>query len=49
MFIGRPALWGLAHSGEAGVANVIRLLKKELDLAMALSGIKLSKSFLFKF
>jgi len=31
-------LWGLAHSGEAGVVSIIRLLKKELDLAMALSG-----------
>jgi hypothetical protein len=31
-------LWGLAHSGETGVVSIIRLLKKELDLAMALSG-----------
>ncbi|XP_046450627.1 hydroxyacid oxidase 1-like isoform X2 [Daphnia pulex] len=38
VFFGRPTLWGLAHSGEAGVVSIIRLLKKELDLAMALSG-----------
>jgi hypothetical protein len=38
VFLGRPVLWGLAHSGEAGVVSIIRLLKKELDLAMALSG-----------
>ncbi len=38
VFIGRPILWGLAHSGEAGVRNVIQILKKELDLVMALSG-----------
>jgi len=31
-------LWGLAHSGQTGVNNIIQLLKKELDLAMALSG-----------
>jgi len=38
VFVGRSILWGLAHSGEVGVRNVIQLLKKELDLAMALSG-----------
>jgi len=30
----------LAHSGEAGVRNVIQILKKEFDLVMALSGEK---------
>lgn len=38
VLIGRPVLWGLAVSGEAGVAHVISLLKEELDVAMALSG-----------
>lgn len=38
IFIGRPVLWGLAYNGEAGVTSVIRLLKKELDLSMALTG-----------
>jgi len=37
-FVGRPILWGLAHSGEEGVKSIIKLLKMELDLAMALSG-----------
>jgi len=38
VFIGRPSLWGLAHSGEEGVYNVLKLLKDEFHLAMALSG-----------
>jgi len=38
VFVGRPILWGLAHSGEDGVFNVLNLLKEELHLAMALSG-----------
>jgi len=38
-FIGRPVLWGLSAGGESGVKNVIQLLKKEFDLAMALAGI----------
>ncbi|XP_046636059.1 hydroxyacid oxidase 1-like [Daphnia pulicaria] len=37
-FFGRPTLWGLAHSGEEGVKNIIQLLKTEIDVAMALSG-----------
>ena len=36
--IGRPYLWALAAAGEAGVRDVLRLLKEELALAMALSG-----------
>ncbi|NUT42216.1 MAG: alpha-hydroxy-acid oxidizing protein [Thermoactinospora sp.] len=35
---GRPVLWGLAVAGEHGAREVLRLLKDELDLAMALSG-----------
>jgi isopentenyl diphosphate isomerase/L-lactate dehydrogenase-like FMN-dependent dehydrogenase len=38
VFIGRPVLWGLAHSGEAGVSGVLRLLNEELALAMQLAG-----------
>jgi 4-hydroxymandelate oxidase len=38
VLIGRPVLWGLAVGGEAGVRHVLRLLRDELDLAMALSG-----------
>jgi isopentenyl diphosphate isomerase/L-lactate dehydrogenase-like FMN-dependent dehydrogenase len=38
VLVGRAVLWGLAADGEAGVAYVLRLLKDELDLAMALAG-----------
>jgi len=38
VLVGRPILWGLAADGEAGVAWVLRHLKEELDLAMALAG-----------
>jgi (S)-2-hydroxy-acid oxidase len=38
VFVGRPALWGLAYAGEAGVKAVLTILHKELELAMALSG-----------
>lgn len=37
--VGRPILWGLAVDGEAGVRHVLTLLRDELDLAMALSGV----------
>lgn len=36
--IGRPALWGLAVGGAAGVQDVLQLLRDELDLALALAG-----------
>ena len=38
VLIGRPVLWGLAVDGQAGVAFVLQTLRRELDLAMALSG-----------
>ncbi len=38
VLIGRPALWGLAVDGEAGVRRVLELLKAELELALALCG-----------
>ncbi|MBH8563031.1 alpha-hydroxy-acid oxidizing protein [Nostoc sp. CENA67] len=38
VLIGRPVLWGLAVSGQAGVSHVISLLQQELSVAMALSG-----------
>ena len=38
VFIGRPVLWGLAAGAEAGVRNVLEMLRQEFDLAMALSG-----------
>jgi isopentenyl diphosphate isomerase/L-lactate dehydrogenase-like FMN-dependent dehydrogenase len=36
--IGRPHLWGLAVAGEAGVAAVLDLYRRELDRVMALCG-----------
>jgi (S)-2-hydroxy-acid oxidase len=38
VFIGRPVLWGLTHSGEEGVTNVLKLLNDELTMAMQLTG-----------
>ena len=38
VLIGRPVLWGLAWSGEQGVARVFQMLRDELDTAMALCG-----------
>jgi isopentenyl diphosphate isomerase/L-lactate dehydrogenase-like FMN-dependent dehydrogenase len=35
---GRPALWGLAVDGEAGALTVLELLKREVELALALLG-----------
>jgi len=38
VMVGRPVLWGLAADGEAGVRTTLEMLRKELDLAMALAG-----------
>lgn len=38
VLIGRPYLWGLATDGQAGVERVLRLLREELERAMALVG-----------
>ena len=37
--IGRPQLWGLAVAGEAGVAHVLDIYRREIDRVMALCGI----------
>ena len=36
--IGRPQLWGLAVAGEAGVAHVLDIYRREIDRAMGLLG-----------
>ncbi|MBI2718947.1 MAG: alpha-hydroxy-acid oxidizing protein [Rhizobiales bacterium] len=36
--IARPQLWGLAVAGEAGVAHVLEIFRREIDRAMALMG-----------
>jgi isopentenyl diphosphate isomerase/L-lactate dehydrogenase-like FMN-dependent dehydrogenase len=38
VLVGRPVLWGLAVSGEAGVRHVFAILAAELQRAMALCG-----------
>lgn len=41
VLVGRPYVWGLASAGALGVAHVIRLLRDELELAMALCGCRM--------
>jgi 4-hydroxymandelate oxidase len=38
VLLGRPILWGLAADGSAGVAGALGIVRRELDLAMALCG-----------
>jgi isopentenyl diphosphate isomerase/L-lactate dehydrogenase-like FMN-dependent dehydrogenase len=38
VLVGRPLLWGLAARGEEGVAEVLAVLRAEVELAMRLSG-----------
>lgn len=40
VMVGRPALWGLAANGEAGVRHVLELLHDEFELALALIGVR---------
>uniref|UniRef100_A0A8C3Q4D3 (S)-2-hydroxy-acid oxidase n=1 Tax=Geospiza parvula TaxID=87175 RepID=A0A8C3Q4D3_GEOPR len=52
VFIGRPALWGLAYRGEEGLQDVLRILRDEFRLSMALAEmqnckVQLSKTWNF--
>jgi L-lactate dehydrogenase (cytochrome) len=38
--IGRAYIFGLAAGGEAGVAKAIDIIRRELDVSMALTGVK---------
>jgi 4-hydroxymandelate oxidase len=38
VLVGRPILWGLAAGGRSGVVAALAMLRRELDLAMALCG-----------
>ena len=38
VMIGRPYIWGLATAGALGVAHVIRLMRDELEMTLALVG-----------
>lgn len=40
VFIGRPAVYGLACQGQAGVENILKILKHEFDLTMSNSGVR---------
>jgi lactate 2-monooxygenase len=40
VLLGRPWVWGLAIAGEEGVRHVLRCLLADLDLTMALSGLR---------
>jgi 4-hydroxymandelate oxidase len=40
VMVGRPYIWGLSTCGALGVAHVIRLMRDELEMTMALSGAK---------
>jgi L-lactate dehydrogenase (cytochrome)/(S)-mandelate dehydrogenase len=37
--VGRPQLWGLAIAGEAGVAHMLDIYRREIDRVMGLCGI----------
>src|SRR6185503_5532788 len=39
VLVGRPVLWGLTLDGRDGVRAVLQHIRRELDLAMALSGV----------
>ncbi|MEO6291978.1 MAG: alpha-hydroxy acid oxidase, partial [Burkholderiaceae bacterium] len=38
VLVGRPVVYGLANAGAVGVAHVLRLLRDELEITMALCG-----------
>ncbi|KAM0924790.1 hypothetical protein ACQ4PT_004714 [Festuca glaucescens] len=38
VFIGRPVVFALAAEGEAGVRNILRMIREEFELTMALGG-----------
>jgi L-lactate dehydrogenase (cytochrome)/(S)-mandelate dehydrogenase len=50
--IARPQLWGLAVGGEAGVAHVLEIYRREIDRVMGLCGItrlsEIDRSLIFR-
>ncbi|KAK5171729.1 uncharacterized protein LTR77_003365 [Saxophila tyrrhenica] len=52
VWVGRPALWGLAYKGQAGVELMLKLLTDEIRLCMSLAGTtsvkEISKEYLVK-
>lgn len=43
VFVGRPIFFGLSVNGQAGIEDIFDIFKRELDIAMALSGCKTVK------
>ena len=41
--IGRAYIYGLGAAGEAGVARTIEIIRKELDVSMALTGVNFDR------
>ncbi|EMC94354.1 hypothetical protein BAUCODRAFT_35563 [Baudoinia panamericana UAMH 10762] len=52
VWVGRPALWGLAYKGQAGVELMLKLISDEFKLCMGLAGVikveDISKDYLVK-
>lgn len=44
VMLGRPILWGLAVDGQAGVEDILTILHREYDIALALAGCPSSQS-----
>jgi len=40
VFIGRAYVYGLGAMGEAGVTKALEIIRKELDVTMALCGVR---------
>ena len=40
VYIGRPFLYGLGAMGEAGVVRALEIIRNELDVSMALCGVR---------
>ncbi len=39
VMLGRPYIWGLAAQGALGVAHILRIIRDELEMTMALTGV----------
>lgn len=44
VMLGRPILWGLAVDGQAGVEDILTIIRREYDIALALAGCTSSNS-----
>ncbi|MFC6051369.1 alpha-hydroxy-acid oxidizing enzyme [Acinetobacter sp. Ac_877] len=53
VFIGRPYIYGLATAGALGVAHVLKILKEEFEITMALMGTatvnEINKEYIFQY